>query len=100
MVIKMPPMVGMQTHPNLMTKVDKAVAKADWPLELDCSGVSFTTSMFVRFIVQINKKVRKAGGQLKLTSVDGIIFEGLDKTGLISTIEVTRAVKKGRIKHD
>lgn len=86
----------MQTHPNLMVKVDRAIEKREFPIELDCAHTSFTTSMFARFLVQVNKKVRKSGGTLRVTNVDDLVFEGLQKTELTSTIEVTRAVKKGR----
>lgn len=99
MILQLPPMCGMQTHPNLIKKVDKAIENKDFPIDLDCERTSFTTAMFCRFIIQINKKVTKAGGKIRLLNMDDIMYEGMEKIGLLETIEATRKTKKGKVQH-
>jgi anti-anti-sigma regulatory factor len=99
MIVQLPPMCGMQTHPNLMKKVDKAIKDKDFPVDLDCTNTSFTTTMFCRFIIQVNKKVIKAGGKVRLLNMDDIMFEGMKAIGLLETIEATRKIKKGKVRH-
>lgn len=92
-------MCGMQTHPNLMKKVDAAIEKKDYPVDLDCKDTSFTTSMFCRFIVQVNKKVTAAGGKVRLLNMDDVMYEGMEKIGILDVIEGTRKTKKGKVRH-
>ena len=99
MIIHVPPMCGMQTHPNLMKKVDTAIQKKDFPVDLDCSETSFTTAMFCRFIVQIKKKVIAAGGTVRLLNMDDVMYEGMEKVGILETVEATRKTKKGTVRH-
>jgi len=102
MIIQMPPMCGMQTHPNLMSKVEKAIKKRDFPIDLNCGDTAFTTSMFMRFVLKVNRQVTAAGGTLRLTNVDEVMYEGLSKTGVTDILEITRRStpgKKRKVKH-
>lgn len=100
MKIEIPPMCGMQTHPNLMKKVDAAIEKKDFPIDLDCEKTSFTTSMFCRFIIQVSKKVRQAGGEVRLLNMDDVMYEGMEKVGILEIVkDTTRKAKKGKVRH-
>jgi anti-anti-sigma factor len=98
MNILLPPMVGMQSHPNLTAKVDKALANRDMAIDLDCRDTSFSTSNFMRFIVRVHKKVRGAGGTLRLLNADDSLYEGLVTSGLADAIEITRRSLPGKRK--
>ena len=91
MRIKMPIVCGTHTHLNIYSKVDKAIAADDFPVELDCSGVVFTTSMFFRFIKTINTKVTDGGGSLILYNVAEHIADILDISDVSKIVEVRRA---------
>jgi len=96
MLITLPSMCGMQSHPNIMAKVTRAVANKDFPIDLDCSATSFTTSMFCPFLVRVNKAVTKAGGRVRLLNTNETMYDGLVATGLADVVEITRLSKPGK----
>lgn len=98
MKIKMPVMCGMQTHPTLNAQVAAAITAKDWPVDLDCQDTVMTTSMFCRYVLQIHKKVKAAGGRVRLLNVSDVVFEALDKMDLTRVFEVTRAATKPKTK--
>ena len=84
----MPVMCGISTHSSLYSKVDLAIKKKDFPVELDCTGTVLTTSMFCRFVIQINKRVRAAGGSTRLINVSDLMYEGLKVLSIDNIIEI------------
>ena len=95
MLITLPSMVGMQSHPNLTAKVEKAVANKDFPVDLDCSVTSFTTSMFCNFLIRTYRAVTKAGGKLRLLNTTEDMYDCLQTVGLTAIVEITRQSKPG-----
>lgn len=84
MRIKMPIVCGICTHPHLFRQVDNAIRNKDFPLELDCSGTSFLTSMFHKFAKEVYNRVSSVGGYVVFVNASGavreaIIISGLDK---------------------
>ena len=98
MVIQLPPMCGMQTHPNLLSKVEGAIARQDFPVDFDCASTSFTTSMFCRFVIKVNKQVRAAGGAIRLLNCDETLYDCLRTTGIADCVEITRKSTPGKNK--
>jgi anti-anti-sigma factor len=79
MIIKLPPVCGSQSKPIIYSKVDKAIESKDYPVELDCSDIVFTTSYFYRFLINVYKRISSRGGLLTLINVPDSV-----KTALIS----------------
>ena len=94
MRIKLPTMVGIASHARLDDKIAKAVIKKEFPVELDCSGTTFTTGGFTRFLVKASKSVKKAGGYIRLTGVTDSLYDGIKTLSLDSVVEVERKGNK------
>jgi len=92
MTIEMPVVIGIHAHSNLHTKVDNAIASKDFPIILDCSNTTFMTSMFYRFAIQVYKKVKTAGGNLKIINMSETLHEAIVLCNLDQVLDV---YKKG-----
>ena len=88
MTIKMPVVCGIKTHKSVYSKIDEAIAKKDFPIILDCDNVTFTTSMFGRFVVLLQQRTEKAGGSVKLVNVNELSEDCLRTRSINRIVDV------------
>lgn len=88
MVVKMPVVCGIKTHNRVYSKIDRAIEEKDFPITLDCTDVTFTTSMFARFVVLLQQRAAKAGGSVKLINVDELLEDCLSTCSINKIVDV------------
>lgn len=77
MKIKMPVMVGIKSHANILDKVKAAAKDKRFPVELDCKDTAFTSTGFCRFVITAKKVVEVAGGTIRLVNVSPELHDGI-----------------------
>ncbi len=85
------------TAPQLTQGLEKMLSAGMNQIILDFSKVSFISSLGIGTLITLHRRMKKRGGDVKLASLQGVVWEVLRTARLDSLLEIYPDVNRARL---
>ena len=85
------------TGPQLNAALEKLIAAGMNRIIIDCSGLRFISSLGIATLIKLHRRMRKQGGDVKLASPSGVVFDVLKLARLDKLFELYDNVDRARL---
>ena len=85
------------TGPELVAGLEKMIAAGMHNIIVDCTKLAFVSSLGVATLLQLHKRMRDLGGDVKLASVRSLVIDILKLARLDQMFEIYDDVDRARL---
>lgn len=97
LIIKADGGINARTADELVEQVGRLVDAGLRKIIVDCGGVSWVSSYGLGVLVQLHRRMRARGGDVKLAAVSGVLAEVLQLTRLSHVFALYHDVNRARL---